>query len=71
MAPYVHLPAEYTIISRVTGLFSIDDKYRHEKMQDLRCMSYTSRGTSEILVSGIQRNMLTVNVDRGQVISEV
>jgi len=44
---------------------------RHEKMSNLTCMSYTNRGTSELLVGGLQKTMVTVNLDRGAVISEV
>ena len=44
---------------------------RHEKMNNLACMSYTNRGTSELLVGGLQKTMVTVNLDRGAVISEV
>jgi len=44
---------------------------RHEKMNNLICMSYTNRGTSELLVGGLQRTMVTVNLDRGAVVSEV
>ncbi|KAF8457687.1 putative PAB-dependent poly(A)-specific ribonuclease subunit [Terfezia claveryi] len=43
---------------------------RHEKMNNLTCMSYTNRGTSELLVGGLQKTMVTVNLDRGAVISE-
>ena len=40
-------------------------------MTNLTCMSYTNRGTSELLVGGLQKTMVTVNLDRGTVISEV
>ncbi|KAI5807921.1 PAB-dependent poly(A)-specific ribonuclease subunit PAN2 [Peziza echinospora] len=44
---------------------------RHEKMTNLTCMSYTNRGTAELLVGGTQKTLMTVNLDRGQVISEI
>jgi hypothetical protein len=34
-------------------------------------MSYTSRGTSEVVLAGLQKSMITVDVDRGQVLNEV
>ena len=34
-------------------------------------MSFTSRGTSELLVGGLQDTMYTVNAERGEIISEV
>ncbi|KAH0559633.1 hypothetical protein GP486_003846 [Trichoglossum hirsutum] len=40
-------------------------------MKDLRCMSYTSKGNSEVLVAGMQSTMFTVDVDRGQVTREI
>lgn len=36
-------------------------------MKDLRCMSFTSKGTSEILVAGAQDQMLLIDVNRGEV----
>lgn len=41
------------------------------EMKDLRCMSYTSKGTSEILVAGLQDVMFTVDVDKGTVTKQV
>ncbi|EPS41531.1 hypothetical protein H072_4574 [Dactylellina haptotyla CBS 200.50] len=43
----------------------------NERMFDLRCMSYTSKGTSEVIAGGIQRSLLTINLDRGTVINEL
>ncbi|TGO70876.1 hypothetical protein BELL_0652g00040 [Botrytis elliptica] len=43
----------------------------HEDMKDLRCMSYTSRGTSEILVAGIQDQMFIIDVDKGVITKQV
>ena len=40
-------------------------------MTDLRCMTYTSRGTSEILVAGLQDVMFTIDVDKGRITKEV
>jgi PAB-dependent poly(A)-specific ribonuclease subunit 2 len=46
-------------------VFSRDD------MKDLRCMSYTSKGTSEILAAGWQDQMFIINVDKGTVTRQV
>ncbi|RAL62585.1 hypothetical protein DID88_004433 [Monilinia fructigena] len=43
----------------------------HEDMKDLRCMSYTSRGTSEILVAGLQDQMFVIDVDKGIITKQV
>jgi PAB-dependent poly(A)-specific ribonuclease subunit 2 len=40
-------------------------------MKDLRCMSYTSKGGSEILVAGLQDQMFTVDVEKGTIIKQV
>ena len=40
-------------------------------MKDLRCMSYTSKGTSEILVAGLQNQMFIIDVDKGIVTKQV
>jgi PAB-dependent poly(A)-specific ribonuclease subunit 2 len=40
-------------------------------MKELRCMSYTSRGTSEILVAGLQDHMFVIDVDKGTIIKQV
>ncbi|KAK6354956.1 poly(A)-specific ribonuclease [Orbilia brochopaga] len=42
-----------------------------DRMFDLRCMSYTSKGTSEVIAGGIQKSLLTINLDRGTVINEI
>ena len=34
-------------------------------------MSYTSKGTSEILVAGLQDQMFTIDVDKGSVTKQV
>ncbi len=43
----------------------------HENMKDLRCMSFTSKGTSEILVAGVQAQMFTIDVNKGEITKEV
>jgi len=40
-------------------------------MKDLRCMSFTSKGTSEILVAGCQDVMFKIDVEKGRIIEEV
>ena len=43
----------------------------NDEMKDLRCMSYTSKGASEILVAGLQDVMFTIDVDKGTVTKQV
>jgi PAB-dependent poly(A)-specific ribonuclease subunit 2 len=45
--------------------------YRHDEMKDLRCMSYTSKETSEILVAGLQDEMFTIDVEKGTITKQV
>ncbi|KAF7542629.1 hypothetical protein G7Z17_g11415 [Cylindrodendrum hubeiense] len=35
---------------------------KHDDMKDLRCMSFTSKGTAEILVAGLQDTMLVIDL---------
>ncbi|KAH7319699.1 ubiquitin carboxyl-terminal hydrolase-domain-containing protein [Stachybotrys elegans] len=44
---------------------------RHAAMKDLRCMSFTSKGTAEIIVAGLQDVMLVIDVSKGEVVKEV
>ncbi|KAH8884604.1 hypothetical protein GQ53DRAFT_697301 [Thozetella sp. PMI_491] len=44
---------------------------RHEKMTDLRCMSFTSKGTSEIIVAGCQDIMFVIDVNKGEITRQV
>ncbi|CZS97451.1 related to PAN2-component of Pab1p-stimulated poly(A) ribonuclease [Rhynchosporium agropyri] len=37
----------------------------HNEMKDLRCMSYTNKGTGEILVAGLQDQMFVIDVEKG------
>jgi PAB-dependent poly(A)-specific ribonuclease subunit 2 len=40
-------------------------------MKDLYCMSFTSKGTSEILVAGWQDVMFIIDVNKGEIIKQV
>jgi hypothetical protein len=40
-------------------------------MKALRCMSFTSKGTSEILVAGEQDQMFVIDVEKGIVVKQV
>lgn len=42
-----------------------------EEMRDLRCMSFTSKATSEILVAGLQNTMFVVDVNKGDIVKRV
>lgn len=44
---------------------------RHAEMKDLRCMSFTSKGTAEILVAGLQDKMLVIDLNKGEVVKQV
>ncbi|KAJ3497164.1 hypothetical protein NLG97_g2114 [Lecanicillium saksenae] len=44
---------------------------KHEAMRDLRCMSFTSKGTAEIIVAGIQDTMLVIDLNKGDVVKQV
>ena len=44
---------------------------RHEDMKELRCMTFTSRGTSEILVAGEQDKMFIIDLVKGEIIKQV
>lgn len=44
---------------------------RHEDMKDLRCMCFTSKGASEILVAGWQDTMFVIDVVKGEVVKQV
>jgi hypothetical protein len=38
---------------------------------DLQCMSYTSKGTHELLVAGNQNTMFKIDVDKGEITQTV
>ncbi|OAA70544.1 Exonuclease, RNase T/DNA polymerase III [Cordyceps fumosorosea ARSEF 2679] len=44
---------------------------KHQDMQDLRCMSFTSKGTTEIIVAGMQEQMLVIDLNKGEVVKQV
>ncbi|KAI0392158.1 PAB-dependent poly(A)-specific ribonuclease subunit PAN2 [Xylariaceae sp. FL0594] len=44
---------------------------RHDDMKELRCMSFTSRGTVEILVAGEQDTMFVIDTNKGEIIKQV
>ncbi|KAI6082233.1 PAB-dependent poly(A)-specific ribonuclease subunit PAN2 [Hypoxylon rubiginosum] len=44
---------------------------RHEDMQDLRCMSFTSKGTGEILVAGEQDKMFVIDTNKGEITKQL
>lgn len=45
--------------------------YSAEDMKDLRCMSFTSKATSEILVAGLQSSMFVIDVNKGEIVKRV
>ncbi|RBR26581.1 uncharacterized protein FIESC28_00578 [Fusarium coffeatum] len=44
---------------------------KHDEMKDLRCMSFTSKGTAEIIAAGWQDTMLVVDLNKGEVTKQV
>lgn len=40
-------------------------------MKELRCMSFTSKGMSEIIVAGLQDKMLVIDLNKGEVVKQV
>ncbi|KFA65317.1 hypothetical protein S40285_02673 [Stachybotrys chlorohalonatus IBT 40285] len=44
---------------------------KHDAMKELRCMSFTSKGTAEIIIAGLQDVMLVVDLSKGEVVKEV
>lgn len=40
-------------------------------MKDLRCMSFTSKGTNEIIAAGLQDQMFIIDVNKGEITKEV
>ncbi|CAG8983942.1 hypothetical protein HYALB_00006910 [Hymenoscyphus albidus] len=43
----------------------------HDEMKDLRCMTFTSKGTSAILVAGLQDQMFIIDVDKGTITKQI
>lgn len=43
----------------------------HVDMKDLRCMSFTSKGTNEILVAGLQDQMFVIDVNKGAITKQL
>ncbi|KAF3761547.1 PAB-dependent poly(A)-specific ribonuclease subunit pan2 [Cryphonectria parasitica EP155] len=39
-----------------------------DDMRDLRCMSFTSKATSEILVAGVQDTMFVIDTNKGEIV---
>ncbi|KAI5865927.1 PAB-dependent poly(A)-specific ribonuclease subunit PAN2 [Durotheca rogersii] len=44
---------------------------RHEDMQELRCMSFTSKGTAEILVAGEHDKMFVIDTNKGEITKQI
>lgn len=47
------------------------DTNSDDDMRDLRCMSFTSKATSEILVAGLQDTMFVIDVNKGEIVKRV
>jgi PAB-dependent poly(A)-specific ribonuclease subunit 2 len=44
---------------------------RHDGMENLQCMSFTSKGASEIIVAGFQDTMFVIDVIKGEIVKQV
>ncbi|KAI0844665.1 PAB-dependent poly(A)-specific ribonuclease subunit PAN2 [Daldinia vernicosa] len=44
---------------------------RSEDMQELRCMSFTSKGTAEILAAGEQDKMFVIDINKGEITKQL
>lgn len=44
---------------------------RHPDMKEMRCMTFTSKSATEILVAGMQRTMFVIDVSRGEIVKKV
>ncbi|OTB09293.1 hypothetical protein M426DRAFT_77218 [Hypoxylon sp. CI-4A] len=44
---------------------------RHDDMQELRCMSFTSKGTAEVLVAGEQDKMFVIDTNKGEITKQL
>ena len=40
-------------------------------MTHMQCMSFTSKGASEILVAGLQDTMFVIDVNKGEIVKQV
>lgn len=40
-------------------------------MKELQCMSFTSKGASEIIVAGWQNTMFIIDVNKGEIVKQV
>ena len=56
---------------RYNGFPGADRDCRHEGMKDLQCMSFTSKGASEIIVGGWQDTMFVIDVVKGEIVKQV
>ncbi|CAL3962568.1 unnamed protein product [Diplocarpon coronariae] len=43
----------------------------HNQIKDLRCMSYTSKGNTQILVAGLQDQMFVIDVEKGSIAKQI
>ncbi|RDA83187.1 hypothetical protein CP532_6442 [Ophiocordyceps camponoti-leonardi (nom. inval.)] len=66
--PMWHIRSVLSIAVSILRLTSIVS--RHEAMSELRCMSFTAKGSAEILVAGFQDKMLVVDLNKGEVVDQ-
>lgn len=63
--------AHHVRLSRPDVGIRLIDGHSHNEMKDLRCMSYTNKGTGEILVAGLQDQMFVIDVEKGTIAKQV
>jgi PAB-dependent poly(A)-specific ribonuclease subunit 2 len=72
------LPCEEVLRSGISGrheglprwVGNANVGYRHDGFRDLRCMSFASKGSNEILVAGLQEMMFVVDINKGEVLRQ-
>lgn len=45
--------------------------FSHNDMKNMQCMSFTSKGATEILVAGLQDQMFVIDVEKGTITKQV
>jgi PAB-dependent poly(A)-specific ribonuclease subunit 2 len=66
MAPAVCAPVTWWPPSKLIMWLT-----RNDDLKDLRCMSFTSKGTQEILAAGLQDQMFVIDLVKGEVVKKV
>jgi PAB-dependent poly(A)-specific ribonuclease subunit 2 len=66
MAPQVCASVDWCLVRKLIVWLA-----RNDDLKDLRCMSFTSKGTQEILAAGLQDQMFVIDLVKGEVVKKV